>query len=149
MRLHFDQHMMMMVVVATWRVVGSLFYDVLQPHQAPPPGVECMDLCCMWHRLQAFQMYNTSEALERFGARACARGHKLLGTLHTTWVRRVLDPAPQPWKNLFFYFGFEGCLSVPGWLHGLLAPFALTVLRLVPEPPWRELSGTPCVRHLL
>ena len=32
---------------------------------------------------------------------------------------------------------------------GFLPPFALTVLRLVPESPWRELRGTPCVRHLI
>ena len=32
---------------------------------------------------------------------------------------------------------------------GFLPSLALTVLRLVPEPPWRELRGTPCVRHLL
>ena len=27
--------------------------------------------------------------------------------LRTTWIRRLLDPAPQPWKDLCWFFGFS------------------------------------------
>ena len=42
--------------------------------------------------------------------------------LHTTWVRRVIDPAPQPWKNLFGFLVLKGHQLSAGVVSTCCAP---------------------------
>ena len=70
------------------------------------------------HRAAAGEQRGRPPALVRLSTAAqdhsdggCRALHvtRFAEALRVTWVRRLLDPCEQPWKNLVWHFGFSGC----------------------------------------